>query len=191
MADLATWTHASLVKLATDLLNERRQAAVIRIRSGAQFDLLQPDVSTVTIEDIAHALSNICRFTGHVRSFYSVAQHSVLVSRWVPPEYALQGLLHDAAEAFIGDVATPLKRLLPDYQDIEHRIEMSLFKRFGLPARLHPCIKDADRLLLHTEQRDLMGVEDGTVVTIPARIEPTGSLDAFEQFMSRYKEITC
>src|SRR5208282_6622849 len=83
--------------------------AWIRTFSGGRFYVLEPRVEDVRIEDIAHALSMQCRFTGHVREFYSVAEHSVWVSRYSHREDALWGLLHDASESYIGDMSTPLK----------------------------------------------------------------------------------
>lgn len=167
----------------------------IMLASGRYFDLESPESSEFDIGDIAHALAHICRYTGHCRTFYSVAQHSVLVSHVVPKEHAFAGLMHDAAEAFIGDVAKPLKVLLPDYKVIEDRIEAALFARFGLPAKLPQCVKDADRVLLRTEQRDLMGA-DGHEWTFTAGIEPLAERIypelprmAKTLFLTRYAEI--
>jgi hypothetical protein len=129
---------------------------VIQIGSGAYFDLLNPDPATVRVEDIAAALSRLCRFTGHCRRFYSVAQHSTLVSRLVPPELARWGLYHDAAEAYLGDVASPLKRLLPDYKAIEHRVEEAVFAALGLYGPMPPEVKRADLVALAAEKHDLL-----------------------------------
>jgi 5'-deoxynucleotidase YfbR-like HD superfamily hydrolase len=83
----------------------------IQTLSGKRFDYINSTADDVDIEDIANALSNICRFAGHVPEFYSVAQHSVLCSQIVPPEFAFEALMHDAAEAYCQDIPQPLKLL--------------------------------------------------------------------------------
>ena len=104
----------------------------IYTRSGRYFDLLNPDPNEIDIDDIASALSKITRFTGHGRFAYSVAEHSVHCASLVPPDYALEALLHDAQEAYLGDVSSPLKALLPEYRAIEHRVQAHIFRSFGL-----------------------------------------------------------
>jgi hypothetical protein len=131
---------------------------VIQIASGEFFDLMNPDPAMVRVEDIAAALSKLCRFTGHCSKFYTVAQHSVLVSSLVPPELARWGLFHDAAEAYLGDVASPLKALLPDYKEIEHRVEQVVFEALGLHGPMPPEVKHADTVALAAERLSLLPV---------------------------------
>lgn len=167
----------------------------ILLSSGEYFDFLNPRGSVFGIEDIAHGLSHICRFAGHCREFYSVAQHSVYVSHLVPPEHAFAGLMHDAAEAFVGDVAKPLKDLLPEYRAIEHAIEAVVLARFGLSLPLHPSVKEADIVMLATEQLALMQNRDDWQYTRgrkPADIEikPMGPVEARSFFLARFHELT-
>lgn len=164
--------------------------------TGRYFSFVDPEASEFDIRDIAHALSNTCRFAGHVRSFYSVAQHSDMVSRLVPPEMALAGLLHDAAEAFIGDVTRPLKQLLPEYKTIERRVERAVFRRFGLPETLPPEVKRADMVMLATERRDLMPDNDvfwpilEGVEPLWATLHPQAPAIACANFLHRYEQLT-
>lgn len=163
--------------------------------TGNYFCFDSPETSEFGIEDIAHALSRICRFTGHCREFYSVAQHCVYVSEIVPVQHALGGLLHDGAEAFLGDVSKPLKQLLPDYRKLEEAVEQAVLSRFGIGS-LHPCIKAADMVLLATEQRDLMPPHGDKWpcleghAPLPWTIHPFSPRNAKEMFLRRFREIT-
>lgn len=136
------------------------QGPTILLQSGKYFSFLEPEKSDFTIHDIAHALSNICRFTGQTEHFYSVAEHSVHCSHLVPAVDALEGLLHDAAEAFVGDVSRPLKSLLPEYKVIEERVERAIAERFGLRYPWPPSVKHTDAKMLRAEQHQLMRNND-------------------------------
>lgn len=143
----------------------------ITLASGAQFDFLDPHGSEFTIEDVAHGLAHVCRYAGQCRGFYSVAEHSMLVARVVEPRLALEALLHDAAEAFIGDVTRPLKQLLPEYKRIEAIVEDAIVERFGLDRDRLKAVKEADLRVLAAEQQQVMapGTADWAV---EAGIEP-------------------
>lgn len=133
----------------------------IRLHSGAWLDLLAPESSDFTIEDIAHGLALQCRYAGQCRDFYSVAEHSLLVSDMVG-EDPLAALLHDAAEAFLGDVTRPLKQMLPDYRRIESQMQHAIQERFGISTLPNPAIKRADLRVLAAEQHQIMpaGTDD-------------------------------
>lgn len=142
----------------------------IRTLSGRYVDLAAPDPAQVHLDDIAHALGAICRFTGQTSAFYSVAQHSLMVASLVPHELRLRALLHDATEAYLQDLPTPVKALLPGYADLEVRVWGAIAAHFGLEAidRLaDPIIKQADRVALRIEMRDLFPAGYPEMVDLP------------------------
>lgn len=126
---------------------------------GNRFYPLEGRIDQVHLEDIAHGLAYQCRFNGQTSEFYSIAQHSLMVADIISaehPELRLAALLHDASEAYLGDVVKPLKALLPDYKDIERRVEEIIAKAYGISDIFNPLIKRADMIALATEKRDLM-----------------------------------
>ncbi len=135
---------------------------VIMTYTGKYFNFLKPCIDDISIEDIAHALSNTSRFGGHCKEFYSVAQHSVLVSNLVnnlvapDPNLQWQALHHDDAEAYLGDVPTPLKQLLPDFKKIESDVERVISNKFHLNMVLDPVVKIADLQALMLEREVLI-----------------------------------
>jgi hypothetical protein len=169
--------------------------------SGRKVHVLDPMPEDILIEDIAHSLSHVCRFGGHVAQFYSVAQHSVGVSRNVPKVHARAALLHDAAEAYIGDVIRPLKQCLPDYMAIERLWERVIVERFELDMSQAAVgsIKLADVRMLLTERRDVAPREwqDHTwkqdeegFRPYPGRIRPLSTEAARALFLDRWDEVT-
>lgn len=129
--------------------------------SGKHFDLLDPKPEQVDHRVIFAAISKLCRFTGHCSETYTVGQHSLLVMSLVPAEFRFEALMHDAAEAYTGDVGTPFKAALAEmgctaFREIEHRIELAVRAKYGLPEKLSPEVKHADRVALGLEKRWLM-----------------------------------
>lgn len=124
--------------------------------SGRQFDFHNPTPDMVCIEDIAHALSMSCRFGGHTQYHYSVAQHSVNVARLVPDEHKLVALLHDATEAYIGDMVSPLKVIMPEFKKKEQQIWEVITEKFGVAVEMDPVIKWADLQMLRIEREFLI-----------------------------------
>ena len=169
--------------------------------TGKKFYPLVPNPDLIDIKDIAHALSNICRFTGHVSNFYSVAQHSVLVSKLCQPENALQGLLHDASEAYLSDISRPVKytEKMEGYRKIEANLEKIIFLKYNLPYPMPKDVKWADDMLLLAEAYQLFRpVPDWvTIRLINAGLEkPLLTLDgawppavAKARFMGRFLEL--
>jgi 5'-deoxynucleotidase YfbR-like HD superfamily hydrolase len=164
--------------------------------SGGKFYPGDPRASEVFIKDIAHALSNLARFAGHTRRFYSVAQHSLLVSLAVPEKDALAGLLHDATEAYVVDVPRPVKYLpgMEVYREIEGRIRVAIVKRFKLPADEPDSVKAADVFAVAAEKRDLFMTPPTLVIkNLPAPfdevISPLRPHEAKKLFLGRFFEL--
>lgn len=178
----------------------------IQTYKGNLFDFLNPKAEAVDIGDVAHALSNICRYNGHTKQFYSVAEHCVRAS-FIPIGNPLINLLHDSAEAYIGDIPTPQKKKLCWWEDgikipiqnIEIRVLNAIGHRLGirgLSVKIGTIdTKKADRIMLATEVRDLMG--DSTafqewikdIEPLAHRIEPWYPVQAESEFLNRYYEL--
>lgn len=167
--------------------------------TGRAFYPMDPDPEQIDILDIAHALSMACRYAGHVRHFYSVAEHSVYISRAVPAPYALAGLLHDATEAYMGDMVRPLKKMMPEYRAAEDRLERVIFKKFGCPPMMPPVVKEMDLRIVQDEKAALMNPSPLPWTALDG-VEPLGIRiwammpSAAEQFfLDRFRELcpTC
>ncbi|MGI9210923.1 MAG: metal-dependent phosphohydrolase [Methylococcaceae bacterium] len=163
---------------------------------GNRFFPLEPRIDQIHIEDIAHGLAYTCRFNGQTTQFYSVAQHSLMVCELVAEEYKFAALLHDAAEAYLGDMVKPLKRLLPQFAEIEHSVSAIITEAFKIPASDHAAIKQADLIALATEKRDLMPNSTEAWLDLlgfdplPDRIIPLPPLEAKQAFLSAFHELS-
>jgi len=176
----------------------QRKGSWMQTATGRAYWPVDPRADEVFIEDIAHALGNLCRYAGHTKLFYSVAEHSIHVSRLVPQEHALVALLHDATEAYCVDVPRPLKQHLPGYKEIEARNWAVVAERFGLPLELPQCVHDADVAMLFAERdalllpspRDDWGM--GLATPIKAKVNIFGYMPgrASTRFLQRFEELT-
>jgi len=164
----------------------------IQTRSGRMLDFLNPDPDAIDIRDIAHALALTNRYGGHTAQPYSVAQHCVLCSIVAPRGLELQALMHDAQEAYTGDVPKPLKNVLPDYRDVEDRIERVVRKKFGLPKRFDPRVKAVDSRMLVTEAQQLGFLWWPALDAEPfdLNVRPWSWGWARRRFLDRFKELT-
>lgn len=172
----------------------RSRADWIQTFTGRQYWPAAPHPDDIDIKDIAHALSHECRYGGHCRKFYSVAEHSYWVSALVPREHAFVALLHDAPEAYIKDIPRPIKRSLPDYRALEDLNWGAIAAKFSLPIELPDCVHHADIAMLLSEQRALMPIRlwDQEEFHIePAQFVPLcwPPAKAKQMFLNRYMEL--
>jgi len=173
-----------------------RHGAFIYTYTGKKFYPLDPRIEDIDINDIVYSLSNQCRFAGHCTSFYSVAQHSVLVSLMCPIEDSLWGLLHDASEGFLSDVPSPLKRT-PEfefYRKIEANLMGLICDKFGISRDEPTSVKLVDKRMLATEARDLTMSEGRewalTATPYDFHVQPWTPEYARVKFLSRLHELT-
>jgi len=166
--------------------------------SGRAIDPMNLKPEDIDIEDIAHATSMFCRYGGHVREFYSVAQHSVLLAGWVEanvkPELAPVALLHDASEGYVGDMIRPLKDLFPEYEEkVEKQAIEAVFKRFNLNLADLDLISEYDKGISIDEMRVLLPVVDPYLVNTykPLNIEvrPWPPIIAKRNFLARFRRL--
>lgn len=183
--------------MQTEPTTEARLGDWIQTYTGKIFYPIDPRPWEISLEDIAHSLSLLCRFTGHTREFYSVAEHSVRVSWLCPDEHAAWGLMHDASEAYIADLTRPIKRfsdLGEPYLRIETRLMHCICQRFGLPSEQPECVSKADLVLLMTEKRDLCEGHNSkpwedTEDSLTEVIEPWPHRIAEQRFLQRAKAL--
>jgi hypothetical protein len=128
----------------------------IETHSGKKMYFLDPTPEMIDIDDIAHSLSLQCRFSGHTSQFYSVAEHSVNVAAELADEVQLQGLLHDASEAYLLDVPSPVKQYLGGYKEMEEKLMKAIFAKFGVKWPMSIMVKEADHVMLKREAHVLI-----------------------------------
>ena len=169
--------------------------AWIETFSGGQLHILDPRQEEISIIDIAHGLSQLCRFTGQCRKFYSVAEHAYHVSYLVPEEDALWGLSHDDSEAYISDLNSPLKNFTeagPAYRKIEAKIMRAICRKFGLDPVQPTSVHDADMAMLWAEKEQLMSPlkwgDKGKSASV--RIQCWAPEVAEKMYLERFNELT-
>jgi len=163
----------------------------IQTYTGKKFCFENPTLQDISIVDIAHSLSNICRFNGHCKQFYSVAEHSVYLSRqFEDPQLVMEALLDDAAEAYIGDMSRPLKNIneMSAYREIEKGIDYKIRVKFNLARERNQQIIDVDTRLLIMERNQIMSrpPDDWGIKVEPLKIKiqclnPSEAKEFFEQ----------
>lgn len=154
----------------------------IRTVGGRYINILTLDPATIHIEDIAHGLSNTPRFGGHLPRFLSVAQHSIDVCLRVPEKYRLQALMHDASDYLIGDMPSPIKAILPDFQALEDRIMEVIATKYQFPWPKHHIVHQADTDAMEWEWANLMLGDGRTAPRMTKDAARIAFLELFKQY---------
>jgi 5'-deoxynucleotidase YfbR-like HD superfamily hydrolase len=156
-----------------------------------KFFVEEQNVKDIPIEDIAHALSMNCRFNGHLKDFYSVAEHSVWVSHLVPERYALEGLMHDVSEAFIPDMPRPFKKFITGFEEYEDKIHEAIADFYNLRNPLPECVLHVDKNIVRNEAEQLYidppdWIEFYEDVASPLKFQCWNPGEAYNNFLKRY-----
>ncbi len=146
-----------------------------------KLSLENPQASQIDIADIAVGLANKAHFNGQMERYFSIAEHSMMVCNWTPHNLKLVALLHDASEAYLGDISKPLKVLLPDFQIIENRLQRVIFERFGLDYDDIKLIKPMDKVVQVIEYNYFFKNE-GWIECLPP-------LHARDQFLTYFHQL--
>jgi hypothetical protein len=172
--------------------------------SGTLINVEEPQVHEICINDIAKGLSQIIRFKGDITKRYSVARHSFVVSYLVPPQYALEALLHDAPEAYLGDLISPVKAVCEDYQKLEQVWWEVVAAKWGMADTISETVHTADKLAFVAEAVSLLRQENRPQMLKVLGINPQTALNLldlehdyeippltndYQQFLGRAKEL--
>lgn len=181
--------------------------------TNKEIDLLNPTEDKINIYDIAHGLHYLCRYNGQISKLYTVAQHSVHCAEYVQEKLkddtslteaekrslALKALLHDAHEAYLGDIVSPLKNVLPDYQKIENHLDDVISDKYNIPRGKPDIIEEADKVILAAELRDLF-TDDSEgrrreiiqkfAYKYPNKIKAESPIESLKMFMRKFLEIS-
>ena len=148
-----------------------------RTFTGIYMNVFEPTPEMIDIVDIAHGLSNQCRFAGHTKEFYSVAQHSIHVCELAPDELKLQALVHEGSEAYMCDMPGPIKKRLPDYLKIEENLMNMIARKFGFDWPMNENVKNADKTMLVFEWDNIV------LNRFPENWRPMNPMEAKAKFL--------
>ena len=166
-------------------------ATTIITLSGHHVDPFNMKIADINIIDIAHSLSMQCRYNGHIRRFYSVAEHSVLVSQHLPDEYKLCGLLHDATEAYVGDMVSPVKQRLDSFNKLETDVYRVVATALNMPDQIPEVVHKADRYILEQELKWIEAGCDSAAFPMVG-LEPSQAskvfMDHFIQLRGKFRQ---
>jgi len=172
-----------------------RKGDWIQTYMGIHMYPFDPIADEICIEDIAHSLSLICRYGGHCEQFYSVAEHSVLCSQYCNEKLRFPALMHDASEAYIADICRPVKRSMPQYQEIERMLMTAIGEKFHIAYEDFDAVKEIDDIILATEAVQVFrgGICSWTwnpeKTALPIKLMFLSPKDAEKIFLDRFKQL--